>query len=74
MFTAGRSVRDIEVENNSIIVSPTDEVEINQNVWKRAAELVVGDTLFSIEDNGAYSYRTITNIFNVGNDIKFLFN
>lgn len=74
MFTAGTRIKDTEVENNSITVSAADEVEIIPNVWKRADELAVGDTLCSIEDDGVYSQRTITNIFNVGNDIKFFFN
>lgn len=74
MFTAGRSIKDIEVESNSIIVCPNDEVEINPDVWKRADELVAGSILCSIEDDGSYSSRTITSIINTDNGLKFLLN
>ena len=74
MFTAGKSIKDIQVESNSIVVSPQDEVEINPDVWKRADELVVGSTICSIEDDGSYSSRTITSIINIDNSLKFLLN
>lgn len=74
MFTAGHTINSIQLENDSLIVLPEDEVEIEPDMWKLAKNLSVGDVIYTQEDDLTYLHKEIKQIYVEDGYIKFLFN
>ena len=65
MFSADDEIRDEVCIDNLYKVKFYDELEIAENTWKRADNLIAGDKLFTSENN----YDIISKIDKVDDDI-----
>lgn len=74
MFVAGHSIKDVDINNDSIEVYKSDQIEIQPGIWQDARKISIGDNICIQEEDLSLSYKSVTNIYKEGNYIRFLLN